>query len=73
MPRDDLTYRVVPLVSPAAADSRLGADAAERLRMLAELSHMAWVESGRPFPRYTRATMPVRLSTLAEQGGPDDR
>ncbi|MGH7582704.1 MAG: hypothetical protein ACREL5_05720 [Gemmatimonadales bacterium] len=73
MPRHNLSCRVVPLGSPAASDARLGADAAERLRMLAELSHMAWLESGRPFPRYTRATMPVRLSTLAEQDGPEDR
>jgi hypothetical protein len=73
MRRPDLTYRVVPLDSPAAADARLGTDAAERLRMLAELSRMAWLESGRPFPEYTRATMPVRCSTLTGQGEPGEQ
>jgi hypothetical protein len=72
MLRRHLTYRVVPLNSAEAADPRLGRDAAERLRMLAELSRMAWVESGRPFPQYTRATMPMRFSTLEAQGGSDD-
>ena len=33
---------------------------------VAELSHQAWLRSGRPFPSYTRATMPVRIIKRAE-------
>lgn len=68
-----MTWRVVPLGSPEAADPRLGASAAERLEMVAELSRLAWEATGRPFPTCERHAMPVRLSTLREQGGPTDR
>lgn len=70
MPRANLTYRVVPARSPEAQDARLGATAEERLRMVAELSRMAWIESGRPFPQYTRATMPIRLLIRQRDSGP---
>jgi hypothetical protein len=72
MARRNMTYRVVPLDSPEARDARLGTTAAERLLMLRELSRMTWTASGRPLPTYTRAHMPIRLSTLSEQGGPED-
>jgi len=32
------------------------------------LTEHAWRLAGRPFPTYDRATMPVRLTTLAESG-----
>ncbi len=67
-----MTYRVVTLASEEARDARLGTTATERLAMLAELSRLAWTASGRPFPAYERARMPVRLTTLGDQGGPDD-
>lgn len=67
-----MTYRVVALASEEARDARLGTTTTERLEMLAELSRLAWTASGRPFPRYERGNMPVRLATLGDQGGPDD-
>ncbi len=54
--------------SPEARDARLGSTSAERLAMVFELSMLAWAASGRPFPQYDRATMPVRKSMLTEQG-----
>ncbi len=73
MARRDMTYRVVPLASAEAGEARLGTTAAERLEMLGRLSRMAWTAGGRVLPRYTRQEMRVRLSTLADQGAPDDR
>lgn len=72
MTRDDLTWRVVRQDSAEAIDARLGTTAAERLAMVAELSRLAWIASGRPFPQYERANIPVRLSTLSEQGSEAD-
>ena len=63
-----MTYRVVALSSAEASDARLGNTVAERLQMVSDLSRMAWAASGRPLPVYSRAEMPVHLSTLAEQG-----
>lgn len=68
-----MTYRVVPLGSREAASAQLGMTAAQRLDMLSELSHMTWVATGRPLPTYSRAGMPVKLSTLREQGSSKDR
>lgn len=73
MKRREMTYRVVPLESPEARDARLGSTVAERIQMLVELSHAAWVASGKPFPRYERHNVPVKLSRLEDRGGPDDR
>ena len=73
MTRREMTYRVVALESAEARDARLGTTAAERLDMLAELSRLAWSASGRAFPQYERRNMPVRLSRLRDQGGPEDR
>jgi hypothetical protein len=67
-----MTYRVVALASEEARDARLGTTATERLQMLAQLSRLAWSASGRPFPQYERGSMPVRLTTLGDQGGPGD-
>jgi hypothetical protein len=65
--RRHMTVRIVPLHSEAAGDGRVGGTAEERLALLAELSHRAWLLTGRPFPEYTRATMPVRIIKLNEQ------
>ena len=62
-----MTARVVPLTSDAAGDARVGGSVAERLALIAELSHRAWSLTKRPLPSYTRRTMPVRLTTLADQ------
>lgn len=62
-----MTARVVPLRSDDASDARVAGTAAERLALLAELSRRMWSLTQRPAPSYTRATMPVKVTTLAEQ------
>jgi hypothetical protein len=62
-----MTARIVPLRSDEASDARVAGTAAERLALLAELSLRMWALTKRPAPSYTRATMPVTLTTLAEQ------
>lgn len=62
-----MTGRVVPLRSDAAGDSRVGGTRAERLALVRELSERAWLLTKRPLPSYTRRTMPVRITKLAEQ------
>jgi hypothetical protein len=62
-----MTARVVPLRSREAGDPRMGGTIDERVAAVAVLSEAAWKAAGRPFPTYTRATMPVRITTLAEQ------
>jgi hypothetical protein len=69
MKRTRMTARVVPLSSPEAGDPRMGGTVNERLAAVAELSAEAWRLAGRPWPDYTRATMPVVLTTLAEHAG----
>ena len=72
MARRDMTYRVVPLGSAEASDAVLGTTGAQRLGMFFELSLMAWAAGGRVLPVYTRAEIPIRLSRLSDQGGPED-
>jgi hypothetical protein len=62
-----MTARVVPLRSDEASDNRVAGTAEERLAILADLSRRTWALTRRPVPEYTRATMPVRLATLADQ------
>jgi hypothetical protein len=62
-----MTARVVPLHSDEAGDARVGGTPDERLALLSELSRRMWALTQQPLPSYTRATMPVRLSTLREQ------
>jgi hypothetical protein len=62
-----MTGRIVPLGSDEASDARVGGTAGERLALLRELSERMWVLTGRPLPTYTRATMPAKLTTLADQ------
>lgn len=63
-----MTARVVPLSSREAGDARMGGTIEERVAAVAELTAEAWRLSGRPFPSYTRAMMPVVLTTLDQQG-----
>ena len=65
--RSQMTVRLVPLTSDEAGDARVSGTPEERLELLKELSDRAWTLTGRPRPTYTRATMPFRLTTLAEQ------
>jgi hypothetical protein len=62
-----MTARVVPLQSNEAAEGRVGGTVAERLSLLSELSRRMWALTKRPLPSYTRRTMPVKLTTLADQ------
>ena len=65
--RRAMTVRQVPLRSDAAGDGRVGGTAEERLKLLEELSREMWIQTGRPFPKYTRAEMPVRVIKLWEK------
>lgn len=62
-----MTARIVPLGSDEAADARVGGTVAERLALVGVLSRRMWDLTKRPVPTYTRLTMPVRLTTLADQ------
>jgi hypothetical protein len=62
-----MTARIVPLGSDEAGDARVGGTVAERLALVGELSCRMWALTKQPVPSYTRATMPVRLTTLADQ------
>ena len=69
--RGNMTVRVVPLQSPEAGDARVGGTVAERIALVAALSESHWELTRRPRPRYDRATMPVRVSSLGIQSAPD--
>lgn len=58
--------RIVPLASAEAGAARVGGNAAERLALLRELSDTMWRHGGKPFPSYTRRTMPVVITPLSE-------
>jgi hypothetical protein len=62
-----MTVRVVPLTSAEAGDSRMEGTIDERVSAVAELTLEAWRVSGRSLPNYTRATMPIVVSTLKDQ------
>jgi hypothetical protein len=62
-----MTARVVSLHSEEASDARMGGTPDERVAAVAALTLEAWRVAGRSLPRYTRATMPVALSTLKDQ------
>jgi hypothetical protein len=64
MDRSKMTVRVVPLVSREAEDAPTGGTLEERLSAVDALTAEAWRLSGRPFPSYTRETMPVAVRTL---------
>ena len=44
----------------------MGGTPNERVAAVAELTAEAWRLAGRPLPSYTRATMPVVVSTLRD-------
>ena len=67
-PRRDLTVRVLSLGSREAAEGTVEGTAEERLELVARLSEMSWRLTGRPWPSYTRSTMPVAITTLGPQG-----
>jgi hypothetical protein len=64
-----MTARVVPLSSREAGDARTGGTLVERLAAVAALTAEAWRLSGRPLPRYTRATMPIVVSRRSPSPG----
>jgi hypothetical protein len=63
-----MTSRVVPLESREAGEPPCPPSAEERLALMTRLSREAWELSRRATPSYTRATIPVALRTLREQG-----
>lgn len=63
-PRRDLTVRVVSLGSREADEATVEGTAAERLALVTRLSETSWRLTGRPWPAYSRATMPVVVTTL---------
>lgn len=67
--RRDMSVRVVPLHSPEAGDSRIGGTVAERVALVGMLSEELWARTHRPLPTYTRATMPVMVTTLNARRG----
>ena len=69
--RRKIEARVVPLTSRAAGEARVGGTVAERVALVAELSEMLWAHTGRPHASYTRATMPVSITTLYAQSARD--
>ncbi|MDX1747913.1 MAG: hypothetical protein R3324_18420 [Halobacteriales archaeon] len=63
-----MTARVVPLGSAEADRPPSPRTAKERIELVAVVSRQAWSLTGRRLPEYTRAEMPVTVSTLTEQG-----
>jgi hypothetical protein len=68
--RSNMTARVVSLHSREAGDARMAGTVAERVAVVAELTALGWALAKLPFPSYTRATMPIVMTTLA--GHTDD-
>lgn len=64
-----MSARVVPLDSDEAGDPRMGGTVDERVAAVTVLSLEMWRLSGRPFPMYTRETMPVVKGTLRDHAG----
>lgn len=68
-----MTARVVPLRSAEAADPRMGGTVDERVAAVAVLTMEAWRLAGRPLPVYSRATIPVTVSTLKDHADANER
>lgn len=64
--RRDVTCRIVPLGSAEASDPRMGGSVEERVAAVMVLTEEAWRLAGRPFPDYTRATIPIVRGTLQD-------
>jgi len=67
-----MTARVVPLSSPEAGDSRMGGAVNARVAAVAVLTQEAWTLAGKPLPKYTRATIPVVVTTLSAHANDTD-
>lgn len=61
--RSQMTVRIVPRNSREASDARMGGTVTERLAVVAELTELGWALAKLPLPTYTRATMPVVVTT----------
>jgi len=62
--RRPISARVVALGSAEAGDARMGGTVDERVAAVTVLTLEAWRLSGRPWPSYTRETMPVVIRRL---------
>lgn len=62
-----MTVRIVSLNSDEAGDARMAGTVDARVAAVAVLTLEAWRVAGRPFPSYTRDTMPVSLTALRDQ------
>jgi hypothetical protein len=60
-----MTARVVTLANQESGHARMGGSVADRLAVMRELTDLGWALAKLPRPAYTRATMPVAVSTLA--------
>lgn len=49
----------------------MGGTVDERVAAVAALTAAAWTLASRPLPVYTRATMPVQVTSLAEHAATD--
>jgi len=61
-----MTVRIVTLGSTEADDVRMGGTVAERLEAVFQLTELGWALAKLPLPAYSRRTMPVVVTTLAE-------
>jgi hypothetical protein len=64
-----VTLRIVPLHSAEAGDLRMGGTPSERAAAVAVLTAEIWRLAGRQLPTYSRATMPIVVSTLSDHAG----
>ncbi len=64
-----MTARVVSLRSREAGEPPCPPTPVERIAAVTQLSVEMWALTGRPLPAYSRATMPVVVTTL---GAHDD-
>ncbi|MBK9386921.1 MAG: hypothetical protein IPN34_19070 [Planctomycetes bacterium] len=62
--------RIFRLGAEPSEDLSATTTAEERLAMVEELSRQAWELSGRPWPSYTRAEIPVRIFRPGEPRDP---
>lgn len=67
--KERMTVRIVSQGSPEAGDARMGGTVEARVNAVTELTLEAWRLSGRAFPVYTRATMPIVVATLTNHSG----
>jgi hypothetical protein len=63
-PPRDLPVRIRRLQDADSDDLSSVLDADQRVALVWELSRRMWELTGRPLPRYDRATIPVRITRL---------